>query len=861
MAIAHSMRRTLISGTSLFVLAGALPAHAQDEAVPAAETETASDDMRLTSIQVTAQRREESINDVGMNIQAFGEETLDDLRVTSVDDLQAVIPGFSVSQSYQGVPTYTLRGIGFNTINVSSTSTVGTYVDEVAYPYPFMNSGPVFDVNRVEVLKGPQGTLFGRNTTAGLINVVTNKPGDEFEGRVSVDIGNYDTANLEAMVNVPFSDQVQGRFSVRQETSGEGWQESISSGEKRGEIDKLGFRAALAIQPTSNIEIDLSYNGWINQSDTIGGQGFALTPATDPNSPLAGSGAAFNEPGLVNFILNNQPTEASQADWAPYDLRAGTEFGVTGLDGPLEEDSSFDAFKLGVNIDFDNGLRLASLTGFNQLERKALLDWSGVPHAVLLQDIDADIESFSQELRLEGENDLMNWMVGAYYSKDEITDSNQTLLRGNANSNFVSTITAGLVADPDGTLALLGVPAADIPATSFLVSNILNVDPETGQPYSVVDALGAFQKYRDIGNFESTSYSLFANADWKLSPEWSVTTGIRYTEDSQEYIGCSQDIDGSMQPNVNVFNRFFFLGFYGQPAPAPALQENGCVTYSETNNAFGFVESDVDEDNLSWRVVTNYTPEQYEDLLLFASVSKGYKSAATPVNAASKAEQNFPATQESLLAYELGVKAGLLNNRMQANASLFYYDYEDKQGSAFFPDPIYTALSQLQNAPEGEAYGLDAEVTWLLTENLTAIGALTLLQTEYGEFNTFDFAGRPTNAAGDAFLYSPETTTSLTLLYDRDLNEKFGLFGALNGRWQSDSTAGDPDNPLYDIDAYGVLNGSIGVYTLDDRWEFSVWGKNLTDEYYWQQITSNANVILRFAGRPRTYGASLSMRF
>jgi len=93
------------------------------------------------------------------------------------------------------------------------------------------------------------------------------------------------------------------------------------------------------------------------------------------------------------------------------------------------------------------------------------------------------------------------------------------------------------------------------------------------------------------------------------------------------------------------------------------------------------------------------------------------------------------------------------------------------------------------------------------------------------------------------------------------VSETLGLRGSLSGRWQSDSTAGSPDDPLYDIDSYGVLNGSIGVYSLNDSWELSIWGQNLTDEYYWQQITSNANVVLRFAGRPRTYGATLSYKF
>ena len=835
------IRRYALLGASLCALASQMPTVAQEaEEAPAADSS-----LKLGSIVVTAQRREESINDVPMSIQAFGEDTLDALRVDSVDDLQTVVPSFSVSQSYQGVPTYTLRGIGFNTINLSATSTVGTYVDEVAYPFPFMNSGPVFDVERIEVLKGPQGTLFGRNTTAGLINMVTNKPSDEFEAQVSADVGNYDTWNLEGMLNLPLSDKAQARFAIRSENSDEGWQESISRGEDRGTKDKLGFRAALALQPTENLDIDVSYNGWRNTSDTIGGQAIGLTPNTDPTFTVPGTSgpsttSLFNavDPvtglSLVNFINSNFPTSAEQADWAPNYARTTDGIGINGVDGPLEEDSKFDALKLGIRYGFDNGLNLVSLTGYNKLEREALLDWSGAPFAVLLQDIDGEIKSFSQELRLEGETGKANWLVGAYYGKDEATDSNRTLLPDNANSNFVSTVAASLAASP------------------------LNVDPETGVPYTVLELLNSFQTYYDIGEFETKTWSVFANADWQLTPDFSLTTGIRYTDDSQDYVGCSGDVNGSMQPNVNVFNRTYFSLIYATPPAAPLL-ENGCNTFDVATNSFGAVTSSTKEDNVSWRIVGNWTPQ--DNLVLFASVTQGYKSAATPVNAASKSEQNAPATQESLLAYEIGVKASLFDQRMQANAALFYYDYEDKQLAAFFPDPIYKALSRLQNIPTAEAYGLDAEVTYLISEELTAVGGLTLLHTEIGDFDTVDGFGLPVNRQGDPFLYSPETVASLALLYDRPISADLGVRASLSGRWQSESTAGTPDDPLYDIDSYGLLNGSIGIYSLDDHWDLSVWGKNLTDEYYWQQITSNANVVLRFAGMPRTYGASLTYRY
>ncbi|MEH6696902.1 MAG: TonB-dependent receptor [Hyphomonas sp.] len=838
------IRRYALLGASLCVLASQMPAIAQDgEAAPAEAPADSS--LKLGSIVVTAQRREESINDVPMSIQAFGEDTLDALRVDSVDDLQNVVPSFSVSQSYQGVPTYTLRGIGFNTINVSATSTVGTYVDEVAYPYPFMNSGPVFDIQRVEVLKGPQGTLFGRNTTAGLINMVTNKPSDEFEGSVTADVGNYDTWNLEGILNVPISDRAQARFGIRSENSDEGWQKSITSGQDRGTKDKLGFRAALALQPTDNLDVDISYNGWRSKSDTTGGQAIALTPNTDPTFIVPGTNgpsttSLFNavDPitglSLVDFVNNNFPTSAEQTDWAPNYARTTAGIGVNGIDGPLEEDTKFDALKLSVRYGFDNGLNLVSLTGYNKLDREAVLDFSSAPFAILVQDVDAEIKSFSQELRLEGETGKANWLVGAYYGKDETTDTNRTLLLDNANSSYVSTIAATLAASP------------------------LNVDPETGAPYSVLELLNSFQTYRDTGEFETTTWSIFANADWELTPEFSLTTGIRYTEDSQDYVGCSADVNGSMQPNVNVFNRTYFALIY-QTAPAAPLLENGCNTFDVATNSFGSVSSETKEDNVSWRVVGNWTPT--DNLVLFASATQGYKSASTPVNAASKSEQNAPATQEGLLAYEVGFKASLLDQRMQANAALFYYDYEDKQLSAFFADPIYKALARLQNVPTAEAYGLDAEVTYLISEELTAIGGLTLLHTEIGDFDTVDSFGLPTNRQGDPFLYSPESVASLALLYDRPVTTELGLRASVSGRWQSESTAGQPNDPLYDIDSYGLLNGSIGIYSLNNNWDLSVWGKNLTDEYYWQQITTNANVVVRYAGMPRTFGASLTYRF
>ncbi len=774
----------------------------------------------LETVIVTAQRIEQSANEVGMDIQTITGAQMDRLRITDVEDITAVIPAFTVSQSYQGVPTYTLRGIGFNTINLSAKSTVGTYMDEVALPYPALNAGPIFDLQRIEVLKGPQGTLFGRNTTAGLINLVTNKPTDDFEAMVRVELGNYETANLEGAVSGPLTDTVGARLAFRTEYSGEGWQESNTRGEKHGEVDRQGLRLALSWQPAEETLVEFSYNWWQNQSDMLVAQSIGLTLST--------TGSAFNAPGLLEYLDTYVPDSNSDADWAPrerYSQDIGTGLGV---DDDIAEDSRLHALKLHVAHEFNESLRLVSLTGYQDMVRDGLTDFSGAPWELLLQDLHGTIESISQELRLEGEREGVNWLLGAYYVNDELLDSNRTLLGENANVGLVRF----------GTTQLLGTPF-------------------NTRGYTAQQASEAFRTFRDVADMDVTSWSVFANADWELRENLSLTTGIRYTEDEQDYAGCSRDFNGNMLPNVNIANRALFLQNYG--VLADEISEGECNTFHIETGEFGIVESKLEEDNLAWRLALNWWPR--EDFLLYGSITQGAKSGETPVNPANIAFQNRPVTQEEVLAYELGIKATLYDGRVQANASAFYYDYKDKQLAVLFADPIYTVLPRLDNIPDSEAYGLDAEVSVGVTHYLTAIAAATFLKTEIGEYEGVDFSGDTVQFEGSEFLFSPDTSASLTLLYARPLSDGIGLIGSLNSRYQSKSHADLAGSDEFEIDDYALLNASIGLQSLDGRWEASLWGSNLTDEYYWLTVTQNANTTIRFPGRSRTWGATLTYRF
>ena len=827
------VRGILACGVAAGALAVPAVAWAQAEDGQPAAQDAASD---RDVIVVTANRRSEDINDVGLAIQAFSGDTLDDLQVKSTEDLQAVVPSLNVSRGYQGIPIYTLRGIGFNTINLSATSTVGTYQDEVALAYPFMNSGPVYDLERVEVLKGPQGTLYGRNTTGGLVNFITAKPQlGQTSGALAADFGSEQTLNTEGHFNVPFGDTVAVRASWRTERSWDGWQHSASRDETQGEVERYGGRLALAAEPIPDMRIELGGSFWINKSDTLAAQAVGFTPNTDPASGSLFS--LFNTPGLADYVNSHADTWTSDtADWQPLDARAQNIGRGTGIDRPNAENSNFYGFRGMLQFDFAPDISFISLTGYNHVKRDATYDWSGAPYEILSQRAEGKVSSLSQEIRFQGTSGIADWVVGGYYAHDKVTDTNQTLLGQNANVGAVR--------------ALILAPQAALGGQSiFGIFNTFG--------YTVGDVLTSFRTYRDTADFDVETWSAFASADWQVAPTLKLTTGIRYTKDTQDYEGCSRDFNGSMLPNVNLFNRFFFFATYG--AIVAPISENQCNTFDVDTLTFGPVTSTLKEDNVAWRGAVTWEPN--DTTLLYASVSRGYKSGSTPVNAANIATQNRPARQEQLTAYEIGTKLGLANRAFNVNLAGFYYDYTDKQLAVYFADPIYTTLLRLDNIPESRAYGLDGDVTWYATDELSLSIAGTWLKTEIVGYQGINAAGAPASYDGYAFPYSPEFSGAATLTYDTPVSNDLGVRAIVNGRYQSATSSTIEDFAPLAIDAYGILNASLALYDRGGKWEASLWGRNITDTYYWSSAATNANTAVRFPGRSASYGATVRFNF
>jgi iron complex outermembrane recepter protein len=785
---------------AIFVLLGGLtyiPAYAQ----------TTEGDDGLQQVVVTAERRSENSNSVPMAIQALTGQTLSDLHVEDINNLAAAVPGFEVAPAYSGVPTLSIRGIGFNSVNVTATSTVGIYQDELAYPYPFMAKGPVFDMQRVEVLKGPQGTLYGRNTTAGLVEFVTNKPEQTFSAGVTGEAANYASYNFEGYLNTPINDQLADRVAFRTENSNDGWQYDMSRGDTLGRVSRWALRDSLLWTPSDSFEGLFTFSVWHDGSDTQAGQAIALNQ-TNRNNPLT---RAFNAPGLVQYLAQNQPTSDSQAGFEDAAQRAVPVGLGPGMGAP-RADSDFYSGMARLTSQLSENLALVSLTGYNSLMRRDIVDASGAPFEILSNDYDDRIKSGSEELRLEGTGERFHWLLGGYYAYDDLRELNYFDIGQNS--------TVGLL--------------------RYVVG-----DPQ------------AFRTGGGGGTGGSETESGFANGDFKFTDRVKLTAGLRYGRDKTWMDACSRDVNGNFLP---VENGFILpsLGLEYGSTPNP-IAANGCSTYDVATGQAGLIHRDLAEDNLSGRLALDYEP--VEGTLVYASIARGVKSADIPIVPANVSAQYDPARQERLLAYEAGIKSSLAGHRAELDLSGFFYNYKDKQVSSYIPDPVFGALQELVNIPRSHAYGLDGQLQVRPFRDLMVQLNAVYLTTRIDDYQGYDALGQSFNYDGRHFSFAPRFTGSVTLDYAHPVTDRLLFHSMINSAYQAKSQADFGEDPYFAIAPYGLLNARLGLGSADERYTFSIWGRNLADKYYWTSVVDNQNLDVRFAGMPRTFGATFSYRF
>ena len=837
--------RHALQGTCMFALAVGFATTAQAQTAPppqaATETDQAEADQGAGDIVVTANKREQNLNDVGLSVTAISGETLAERRITSVQDIANAVPGLKFAESGTGTPIYTLRGIGFNEESLGVYPSVSVYTDEVPLPFPVLTLRAALDLERIEALKGPQGTLFGQNATGGAINYIAAKPTDELRYGADVSYGRFNYVNGNAFVSGPMGDNAGFRLAVSAADS-DGWQRSLTRpGDRNGAQKYISGRLTFTVEPSDSLRLRATVNAWQDKTEPQAAQLIAVR-AQDPTQVQAGVRAAP--------FARLTPRSADWTTTAPYvtfaDLNGvftGTNFAVAARTTPNLRPRSNRKFiqgSLRADLDLGDLATLTSITSYLDFDQDLYSDKDGSAQAVAnIGNSFATIRSFNQELRVASQGTgPFNWVVGANY-EDSRTFEDQFLTFANGSSSNPNTL-------------FINSTGSDV------LQNIRN-------------------------------YAFFANGEYDVTDSLTFKLGGRYTNSRNRADLCSKgNGDGLVSVLFNIIP-ITPAAMKLATRPFTPIGLNDCYPLNDQNIPGDRFIDTLGEDNFSWRTGLDFKPN--DDTLFYANVSRGFKAGSYPTAAGSDFSSYRPVTQESVTSYEAGFKASLADRVVQLNGAAFYYDYKDKQIRGKLVDPTFDVLDILINVPKSQIFGAEAELTVRPAPGFTIGGSVTYLDSEVKADNGMPFIG-PTaygrscpgeRASGECDLtgselpFTPKWSYSLNADYRHDMGDSAIIAGAgLRGQSSSVSTldgrtiqfrnshpndrrVAGIDRPFV-IPSYVTVDARLGYEFGDRRYKIMVWGKNVFNEYYVTNANHFLDTTVRFAGQPATYGITLSVK-
>lgn len=748
-----------------------------------------ADEAKIEPVQeivVTAQKREQASDAVGMSITAATDLTLRTRGIDSLVDLPRLVPGLTLQQSSFASTSLTLRGVGFFNSDLATPPAVTVYVDEAPLPYPAMTKLVAFDLARVEVLKGPQGTLFGQNATGGAVNYVAASPSQIPGSGADVSYGRFNRVSLGGFVTGPLTDHLSGRIAL-QGRWGDGWQKSITRpGDRLGRVEEFQGRATLEWRPAARLTSRLTLTVTHDGSESLAGQFVAAAPVVP----------SLAVPGLLTFPVVTKPRAA---DWSTVRADTGEPF-------PYASDTNLLTARWRTDYQLADTTTLTSLTSYAHLDLAYGQDPNGTPfNTNEVIDQDGEVSSLFQEFRLAMRQGRSDWLVGANYAHDDITDQPVEMFR----------------------------------------------DVDLARSFEAIDPLAYADANRLTNKVEVDTYAAFARVEYRVSRKLMAEGAIRYNVDRRSFDSCV------IVPSDH-FARFWNL-FRGGAEPLSRVGDCSVLDPANGRKPVDNVHNTLNQNSTSWRIGLNWTARP--GLLAYANISKGYKAGAVPVMASSTVTQYTPVSQESLIAYETGLKAGLFGRRAQLNLSAFYYDYRDKQLRSSYMDAAFGPLEGLVSIPRSHVAGAEAQLVVRPATGLTFDTAVTYVDTEIDRFEGFDGVARFGDQAGTPFPFSPKWQSVTNLDYVFPLTDRFRGFagGTLTHNSQTYAGVGAPD-PLR-LAAFTLLDLRAGVESADGQHRLWLWGRNVGDAYYWTNVFANANVVSRFVGQPATYGLTVSSRF
>lgn len=788
----------------------------------------------LEEIIVTAEKRETTLQDTAIAVSAFSQDELERGLINNNMDIQMAVPNMLMSKGFFTTATVSIRGIGSLAVGSAADAGTGVHLNGVYLNASRLFETEYYDTERVEVLRGPQGTLYGRNTTAGVINVITKKAEEEFGGFIDASYGDYDYMRTRGALNIPLTDNLFQRFSMFY-TSRDGFVDNIHDGEEIDDRDMYSLRSSTSWIIGDNTDAHLTIQYFEEDSNRMrGSQSYCATDAAGvlgclPNKGQPIDGSA-NTAGTVGGFLTGTVSSITGLPFPENDAAGSLKtknLRDVNFDFTPQYETDETIISLELNHSFDN-YSLHSLTGYHESSLDARNDYDfnvniqewpiettyqrgpdGPSTVNYLEQNDrstSEPEQFSQEFRINSDFDGdFNFMAGAFYLDYE------------SETHF------------------------------YVYSSALSL---YGQTLGIPEDQWVFDN--DTAKYELETWALFGEAYYDITDEMELTVGLRYTDETKD----------SKQRSI-------YLAFLGDP--------NG------PNDGYDNFSSESDE--FTGKVNLNYHWD--EDIMLYTTLSRSYKGGGFNPIDQSAVDNGLPADfePEFINSIEIGAKTRLFDNTLQANVTAFYYDYEDLQVSKISQQ---TAINENTDA---EVMGFEGEFIWAPTANWNFLMNVSWLDTELGELNTFDTADPGQTGTSDGIVSlgndnlvlacgcsgievniedgelpnAPEFTVYTAVTYTMPLDNGMRLDLSTSYYWQDEFYTRVYNTQDDTLDSWDVWNASVMLTSADEDWYVEAWGRNLGDEDHWtgQYLQDAAVGLYRNIQllEPRTYGLTAGYKF
>jgi len=767
----------------------------------------------LEEITVSAQLRNQSLQDVPIAIQVVDRALIADLAAEDLGDLNGFVPGLVVSGDSPTQPRYQIRGIQTGDFGVGTDPAVGVYVDGIYAARSGASLLAFNDIERIEVLKGPQGTLFGRNSAAGAISIVSRQPSfGEFDSLLRVRFGEFGKQYFEGMLNAPLGEslalRVNGVFN-----KSDGWMQDAATGEDLMPEENWAGRVALRWQLTDNTTALLSWDH--DDLDQLARPAIGVVAPGPFGIPYPADPASYLDPRdaeVMNDVVGNE--ESRQLDQV--NLFIDHAFGSV----DFRSSTSWRQFDT-VNREDEDGTNLIGV----------YFDTANIESN----------ESFYQEFRFSGQTDRIDWVGGvSYYNEkaDQVSDTHTF-------TDAIDTLGVNL-----GIWDSLGIPFPLYAGTSSFT-----------EPFGVsMLGLPWREAMYNHGDFEAVA--AFGDVIWHVNDKTNLTLGLRYTQDKKEFSWTNgphetPELDATV---AGLEQAGFFTMF---PIPPEAYRFSDIVFSADT--PVGGVTQDDSWSDVSPRLVLDYDVDT--NFMWFGSLAKGYKAGGY-----NSVEVGSEFDNEDVWNIETGIKSSYPDAGVVLNASAFYYVYDNKQAISLVTDVPGSDIPQyLIDTSDEQAWGIDVDAQWKATDHFTLYGNIAFIDATYKDKLTqgtdpVDLSGEPTGEPYFSAALGARYGWVLGGAGKLDLSGRYAYRGESRCNADSELQGSCARQTIFEVgEATQRLDMRLAWSSTNDRFGLAAFVTNVLDDQYVTGINNLTTDIFGTAfgsiSEPRMWGVEATVSF